>query len=326
MKFRVPRRCRRRRLNTREEVLVRDSLTPAQVDPWGCQVVAGDWLSVYSARVSDPAELEIDHVVALKEAGWPSAPPGSRGDGGGPARAPRHRCRRPGARHRCGRRRRLHGRRACRPGSASTSPPRPVGSTPRARRCAPRRRCTVIDRAEIAETPARARCCRSAGLAASTRSASATLAHVLAEVRYGGAVAACGLAGGNDLPTVGRAVHAARRQDVPHRLGDVPGRAAGPRVAAAAELLELDRWSSMTNEVTLDELPALAGEHPGRAAPTVASWSGRAPDPGARRASAVESCWNGVAAVAVLVRLRVQPAAARNTIRTMAAGDAGSGR
>ena len=32
---------------TRALVLIRDSLTPAQVDPVGCAVVAGDWLSVY---------------------------------------------------------------------------------------------------------------------------------------------------------------------------------------------------------------------------------------------------------------------------------------
>ena len=54
---------------TRAEVLIRDSLTPAQVDPAGCHVVAGDWRSVYDGLTwSDPAELEIDHVVALKEA------------------------------------------------------------------------------------------------------------------------------------------------------------------------------------------------------------------------------------------------------------------
>lgn len=58
--------------NTREEVLIRDSLSPAQVDPSGCKVIAGNWLSIYDGKtVSDPAELEIDHVVALKEA-WDS--------------------------------------------------------------------------------------------------------------------------------------------------------------------------------------------------------------------------------------------------------------
>jgi hypothetical protein len=57
---------------TRASVLIRDSLTPAQVDFTGCAVIAGDWYSVYDGITwSDPAELEIDHVVALKEA-WDS--------------------------------------------------------------------------------------------------------------------------------------------------------------------------------------------------------------------------------------------------------------
>ena len=55
--------------DTRDEVLQRDSLTPAQVDPAGCQVIAGDWLSPYDGVTqTDPAEIQIDHVVALKEA------------------------------------------------------------------------------------------------------------------------------------------------------------------------------------------------------------------------------------------------------------------
>lgn len=58
--------------DTRSEVLQAESLTPAQVDPYGCTVVAGDWTSVYDGlTVSSPGELEIDHVVALKEA-WDS--------------------------------------------------------------------------------------------------------------------------------------------------------------------------------------------------------------------------------------------------------------
>jgi hypothetical protein len=58
--------------DTREEVLIRDSLTKAQVDPFGCVVVAGDWLSPYDgARWSDKGDVDIDHVVALKEA-WDS--------------------------------------------------------------------------------------------------------------------------------------------------------------------------------------------------------------------------------------------------------------
>src|SRR4029077_19652970 len=65
--------------NTRAEVLIRDSMTPAQGDPSGCHVLAGDWHSPYDdITVSDPAEIEIDHVVPLKEAwdsgAWESAP------------------------------------------------------------------------------------------------------------------------------------------------------------------------------------------------------------------------------------------------------------
>ena len=57
---------------TRALVLIRDSLTPPQIDRGGCAVVAGDWFSTYDALTwSDPGELEIDHVVALKEA-WDS--------------------------------------------------------------------------------------------------------------------------------------------------------------------------------------------------------------------------------------------------------------
>ena len=58
--------------DTREEVLIRDSITAAQVDPFGCQVVAGDWVSPYDgAKWTDRGDIDIDHVVALKEA-WDS--------------------------------------------------------------------------------------------------------------------------------------------------------------------------------------------------------------------------------------------------------------
>lgn len=60
------------RCDTRAEVLRAESGTPAQVDPYGCHVLAGDWLSVYdSHRTDDPTDLEIDHLVALAEA-WRS--------------------------------------------------------------------------------------------------------------------------------------------------------------------------------------------------------------------------------------------------------------
>lgn len=60
------------RCDTREEVLIAESLTPAQVDPYGCKVVAGDWFSVYDdVTTEQPGDLDIDHVVALAEA-WDS--------------------------------------------------------------------------------------------------------------------------------------------------------------------------------------------------------------------------------------------------------------
>lgn len=56
----------------REQVLINESRTPAQVDPQGCTVRSGDWLSIYDGySTPDPGELDIDHVVALGEA-WDS--------------------------------------------------------------------------------------------------------------------------------------------------------------------------------------------------------------------------------------------------------------
>jgi hypothetical protein len=58
--------------DTRDEVLQRDSLSPVQMDPVGCTVIAGDWYSPYDDRLYEtPQDIEIDHVVALKEA-WDS--------------------------------------------------------------------------------------------------------------------------------------------------------------------------------------------------------------------------------------------------------------
>ena len=58
--------------DTREEVLKRDSISKPQVDPYRCYVVAGDWASPYDGKnLSDRGDVDIDHVVALKEA-WDS--------------------------------------------------------------------------------------------------------------------------------------------------------------------------------------------------------------------------------------------------------------
>ena len=58
--------------DTRDRVLIEESRTPAQVQYPGCNVAAGDWFSVYDGLITaNPRDLDIDHVVALKEA-WDS--------------------------------------------------------------------------------------------------------------------------------------------------------------------------------------------------------------------------------------------------------------
>jgi len=58
--------------NTREEVLIAESQSKAQVDAYGCKVIEGDWLSPYdNVMHTNPSNLDIDHMVPLKEA-WDS--------------------------------------------------------------------------------------------------------------------------------------------------------------------------------------------------------------------------------------------------------------
>lgn len=58
--------------NTREEVLIAESSSNAQVSYPGCKVLEGDWVSAYDGvSTSDPSGLDIDHFVPLKEA-WDS--------------------------------------------------------------------------------------------------------------------------------------------------------------------------------------------------------------------------------------------------------------
>lgn len=57
--------------DTRKEVLIRDSRTPAVIGA-SCAVVSGSWYSPYDgASWTNPADVDIDHVVALNEA-WQS--------------------------------------------------------------------------------------------------------------------------------------------------------------------------------------------------------------------------------------------------------------
>lgn len=53
-------------LNTRMEILVEHSLIDPSFDETGCRVVGGGWVDVYSGEVlTDPARIDIDHVVPL---------------------------------------------------------------------------------------------------------------------------------------------------------------------------------------------------------------------------------------------------------------------
>lgn len=58
--------------DTREEVLIVESTSKAQVDAYGCKVIEGDWYSPYEGGTyTHPGDLDIDHMVPLKEA-WDS--------------------------------------------------------------------------------------------------------------------------------------------------------------------------------------------------------------------------------------------------------------
>ena len=57
--------------DTRAEVIMRDSMVPVQ-PPGHCPVGSGQWVSAYDGVTTTVAlELQVDHVVALKEA-WDS--------------------------------------------------------------------------------------------------------------------------------------------------------------------------------------------------------------------------------------------------------------
>ncbi len=55
--------------NTRHEVLAEESRVPVTLSPDRCRVIAGRWLDPYSGKIfTDPQNLDIDHLVPLKEA------------------------------------------------------------------------------------------------------------------------------------------------------------------------------------------------------------------------------------------------------------------
>jgi acrylyl-CoA reductase (NADPH) len=126
----------------------------------------------------------------------------------------------------------------------------------------------VIDRAELAEAPAKpllserwAGCVDAVG--------GATLAHVLAEMRYGASVAACGNTAGNDLPTsvLPFILRNVRLLGVDSVM--VPADARAPQWARLGELVDPDFLAATTTVVGLGDLESaaeqiLAGQVRGR--------------------------------------------------------------
>lgn len=54
---------------TRDEVLIAESLAPLRLDARGCRSLSGLWLGPFTGRLfTDPGDLDIDHLVPLKEA------------------------------------------------------------------------------------------------------------------------------------------------------------------------------------------------------------------------------------------------------------------
>lgn len=61
--------------DTRQEVLIEESLIPVTFDSKGCKVISGRWICPFTGMIiTNPILLDIDHMVPLKEAhisgGW----------------------------------------------------------------------------------------------------------------------------------------------------------------------------------------------------------------------------------------------------------------
>jgi hypothetical protein len=55
--------------DTCQEVLIVASRVPVQIDPSGCRVLSGRWFDSYTGEtVTNPRQLDIDHLVPLAEA------------------------------------------------------------------------------------------------------------------------------------------------------------------------------------------------------------------------------------------------------------------
>ena len=109
----------------------------------------------------------------------------------------------------------------------------------------------VIDRAELAAPGKPLQ--KERWAAAIDAVGSHTLANALAQTRYGGVVAACGLAQGTDLPGTVHAVHPARRHAGRHRQRDGADRAAPRRPGSGWPATSTAARSTlMTEEVPLE--------------------------------------------------------------------------
>lgn len=55
--------------DTRQEVLIEESVVPVKLSADGCRVESGKWLDPYSGQeFTNPADLDVDHLVPLAEA------------------------------------------------------------------------------------------------------------------------------------------------------------------------------------------------------------------------------------------------------------------
>lgn len=55
--------------DTRQEVLIQESLIEPVMDETGCSVLSGRWFCVFTGKfITDPSLLDIDHLVPLREA------------------------------------------------------------------------------------------------------------------------------------------------------------------------------------------------------------------------------------------------------------------
>ena len=54
--------------NTRQEVLIAESLVPVKLDFKGCRVISGKWFDPYTGQTfTSPSDLDIDHFIPLAE-------------------------------------------------------------------------------------------------------------------------------------------------------------------------------------------------------------------------------------------------------------------